>query len=192
MVAVCRTPFWHMAEAATRFTLETTIERLSRAGVIVTEVSLPGSFNELAAAHDTVSDYEAWRALAHERLNHYPLLSAGVRDKLSRGGAIADAEYERAKKTIDDCRHQCRVVLGEHDCILTASSPGAAPLFANNDTGNAIFNKLWTALGLPCVSIPGPTPPGGLPVGIQIVAARNTDIKVLFAAETIRQLIELE
>lgn len=48
--------------------------------------------------------------------------------------------------------------------------------------GDAVFNRPWTMLHAPCVTLPGFRGPRGLPVGIQIVGPRNADRQLLAAA----------
>jgi Asp-tRNA(Asn)/Glu-tRNA(Gln) amidotransferase A subunit family amidase len=187
---LCRTPFWHLAQPATRHMIEAALPRLAAAGIRVTEMTLPAPFDGLGAAHDTVSDREAWHSLAYEWSHQRDQLSAGVQQKLQRGAAVGEEKYRQARRLIDDCLARGGELFGAFDCLLTPSAPGAAPLFADNDTGDAAFNKLWTALRMPCVSVPGPVAPGGLPVGIQIVGMRGGDRDTLLAAERIRLVLE--
>ena len=69
----------------------------------------------------------------------------------------------------------------DFDILLTPSAPGIAPS-GLAWTGDAIFNLLWTALHVPCVTIPAGTGPEGMPLGIQVVATRNNDARCLQAA----------
>jgi Asp-tRNA(Asn)/Glu-tRNA(Gln) amidotransferase A subunit family amidase len=53
-------------------------------------------------------------------------------------------------------------------------------------TGEPAFNALWTALHLPCVTVPAGTGPHGLPLGLQIVGPHGTDRATLAWAEWVR------
>jgi Asp-tRNA(Asn)/Glu-tRNA(Gln) amidotransferase A subunit family amidase len=50
-----------------------------------------------------------------------------------------------------------------------------------NATGNASHCVLWTSTHVPCMTLPLFTGPNGLPVGAQLIAARNHD-HLLFEA----------
>ena len=50
-------------------------------------------------------------------------------------------------------------------------------------TGDAVFNQMWTALHVPCVTVPVFTGPNGLPMGAQLVGAFGADYKMLACAE---------
>jgi Asp-tRNA(Asn)/Glu-tRNA(Gln) amidotransferase A subunit family amidase len=78
-------------------------------------------------------------------------------------------------------RAQFDRVIGDCDVLMCPSAPGEAPqgLLA---TGDPIFNRTWTLLGLPCVNVPGLTGGAGMPVGVQLVGRLGDDSKVLQAA----------
>jgi Asp-tRNA(Asn)/Glu-tRNA(Gln) amidotransferase A subunit family amidase len=187
-VSVCRTPFWHLADAPAREILDSVARRLCSAGVEISEMTLPSLFDGLGQAHNTISDYEARQSLAHEWDHCRAELSAGVCEKLARGAAISEASYHEARRLVGLCRAAADQLFADCDCLLTPSAPGFAPLFADKDTGSAAFNLLWTTLGMPCVNLPVPAA-GRLPIGIQIVAACDRDAVALQAAERIRQIL---
>ena len=78
--------------------------------------------------------------------------------------------------------------LAAYDAWLTASVPGEANP-RRDGNGEATFNRLFTALQLPCVTIPGLRGPAGLPVGVQLVGARFADMRVLAAADVLEELL---
>ena len=49
-------------------------------------------------------------------------------------------------------------------------------------TGDPIFNRAWSALGTPVVSVPAGTGPSGLPLGVQIVGMPRQDARTLAGA----------
>ncbi len=67
------------------------------------------------------------------------------------------------------------------DVLITPSAGGIAPA-GLEWTGDPSFNLLWTAVHVPCVTVPCGTGPAGMPLGIQLVAARNRDALCLKAA----------
>ena len=71
------------------------------------------------------------------------------------------------------------------DAIVTPASPGTAPLIAGPIDGMKILRNTWpfNAAGTPAISIPAKT--AGLPVGIQLVAKRGNDDKLLQIARTL-------
>lgn len=67
---------------------------------------------------------------------------------------------------------------------MTPAATGQAPEGLNS-TGDSAFNSLWTALHVPCITVPAGLGPDGLPLGIQIVARRGADREVLAWAQWI-------
>jgi len=181
-LAICRSPFWDLAEPSAHDALARSAQRFSDAGLQVNEIVLPSSFTELGAAHDTISDYEACRQLAHERTHHASSLSAGIHAKLARGDAISETEYIAAIQLVRQCQDQCEALLPHDAYILTPSAPGLAPAFSITEIGNSAFSKLWTTLGLPSISLPLPSR-HALPIGVQLVAGRGRDMALLRVAQ---------
>jgi Asp-tRNA(Asn)/Glu-tRNA(Gln) amidotransferase A subunit family amidase len=89
----------------------------------------------------------------------------------------ATADLEVLKLTVD-------AILADYDAVLCPSAPGEA-LKGHAFTGSAIFNGLWTMLGVPSVTLPVQSGPQGLPMGIQLVSGRNSDRKLFDVAQSI-------
>ncbi len=75
--------------------------------------------------------------------------------------------------------------------VLTPSAPGEAPIGLHT-TGNAAFNRMWTLLHVPCVAIPMGRGPRGLPVGIQLVGPRFSDVRLLAIAKALAPAIDTD
>jgi Asp-tRNA(Asn)/Glu-tRNA(Gln) amidotransferase A subunit family amidase len=78
--------------------------------------------------------------------------------------------------------------MASYDAWLTPAVVGEPPKLEKGNT-LATFNRLFTALGLPCAGLPGFTGPYGLPVGIQLLAPRFADIHLLQVARIVEGLI---
>jgi Asp-tRNA(Asn)/Glu-tRNA(Gln) amidotransferase A subunit family amidase len=115
-------------------------------------------------------------------------LSAPLREKIDEGDRIALATFQAARRHGEACRTAFDGALSGFDVLLTPSAPGEAPL-GLGDTGNPIFNALWTLLYVPCLTLPGFTGPNGLPVGVQLIARRHQERALLEAGAWVeRQL----
>jgi Asp-tRNA(Asn)/Glu-tRNA(Gln) amidotransferase A subunit family amidase len=76
----------------------------------------------------------------------------------------------------------------EFDFLLTPSAPSEAPASLDS-TGDPVFNRAWTLLGVPCVTLPHGSGAHGLPLGVQLVGAFDADMALLaWAAWTERAL----
>jgi Asp-tRNA(Asn)/Glu-tRNA(Gln) amidotransferase A subunit family amidase len=187
-IGLCRTHEWDAAEPATRDALEEAGRRLHAAGLEVREVTLSEAFRGLFEAQKTVMAYEGARACAPEMRTTPDRLSAKLREILQTGGAIAPEDYDAAKALADGCRAGFDAVMSDLDVLLTPSAPGEAPA-GLEATGDPVFNRVWTLLGVPCINVHGLSGPSGLPVGVQVVGCLGDDRRALAAAGAIARAL---
>ena len=189
-VGLCRSPAWLAAAPETVALWDDAAIRLAEPdGVEVTEVTLPSVFGELIEAQRDLMDYEAARSLAFERTRHWNQLSAPLHAMLDRGWAIPSERYDACRVQI--ARAGAALSLGPRgpcDVLLTPSAPGEAPAGLGM-TGDPVFNRIWTALGLPCVHLPLARGPRGLPLGLQVVGPFWGDAATLLAAHRLHLLL---
>ena len=158
-----------------------------RAGARVCNLRLPETVEAARAAHDVVQGYEAARALLHERDHHADRLSDELLTYLDRAAEIGAAEYDDARGRANRARKALREVFGENDVLLAPAAPGAAPKGLAS-TGDSVFNRLWTLLGVPCVSVTAAFE-GPLPIGLQVIAPFGRDRECLAAAAWIEKVV---
>ena len=70
----------------------------------------------------------------------------------------------------------------DFDALVTPSSPGIPPK-EENGTGDPIFNRTWSLLGVPAVNVPGLSSDEGYPAGAQVIAGFRQDAKALLVAQ---------
>ena len=177
-VGVCRSPAWDLAAPETRALLARTADALRRAGAVVVDRELPPLFAELTTAHPIVMNAESARALGWELATHPEGLSEGLRERMTFGLSQTEAALTEAYAVFGRAQAGFPEAMGDVDFLLTPSAPGEAPE-GLEWTGDPGFNFLWTALHVPCVTVPAGTGPGGLPLGVQIVGRRGEDRAVL-------------
>lgn len=182
-IGLCRTPQWEEASPATAAALEEAADRLSRAGAHVSEMTLSYEFDTLLDAQKVIMAHEAARALAFERLHHREHLSGQLLALLDEGMNTSVDVYDASIRTVRHCLDRLRTLMADVDVLLTPSAPGEAP--AGMATGDPVFCRLWTALGNPCVNVPGLTGPAGLPLGVQAVGMLDDDARTLAVADWI-------
>ena len=66
----------------------------------------------------------------------------------------------------------------DFDFLVTPAAAGEAPATLRS-TGTSEFNRIWTLLGVPCITLPGGAGPSGLPLGVQFAGRRNEDMQLL-------------
>lgn len=179
-IGFVRTPQWPQADASTRERLQQAVHRLAT-DADVREISLPGPFDGLVEAQTMVMEREAALALDAEWREHRSQLSEQLREMLARGRALPEAVYEQAKELAADCRGRLDGLFADVDFLLAPSAVGEAPRGLDR-TGDPVFARMWTLLGVPAVSVPGLVGPAGMPLGVQVLAASGGDERAVDAA----------
>jgi Asp-tRNA(Asn)/Glu-tRNA(Gln) amidotransferase A subunit family amidase len=175
-IGFCRTPMWEKAEPSTQKLLE---ELASRLGA--REVASPPEHAPLVEAQQTIMARETADALAWEHANHGEKLSQRLREVIAAGLAADPGAYDAAKAAAEAARLRLSAFFGEFDAILVPSAPGEAPK-GLGATGDPLFNRPWTLLGVPCVTVPAGKGPNGMPLGAQLVGRIGDDARLLAAA----------
>lgn len=185
---------WGAPSPAMAAALQDAATRLRAAGHTVRELRLPAWAAGAFEAQAIVQGWEAVRSLSTEFEQHADALSPLLRDYLRDAAAtIGDADYDAAQRIASAAREaaaeDCLAAHGV-DVLLTPSAPDEAPLLSEQSTGVASFNRLWTLLGTPCVSVPGLRGPHGAPLGLQVIGARGADADCLRAAAVLEALLQ--
>jgi Asp-tRNA(Asn)/Glu-tRNA(Gln) amidotransferase A subunit family amidase len=187
-IGLCRTPRWPLADAATQANLEQAARRLEAAGARVRDFELPPGSEALFDRHKVIMGFETARSLAWEYVNFPGEISRTLKPRLDEGWAVPRAEYDAMRETARQCRRALAERLRELDFLLTPSAPSEAPRSLES-TGDPVFNRAWTLLGVPCVTVPHGKGPHGLPLGVQLVGAFDGDRALLGWAQWVaRQL----
>jgi Asp-tRNA(Asn)/Glu-tRNA(Gln) amidotransferase A subunit family amidase len=180
-IGICRTFEWPHADADTRAAMEFAIRSLSQAGTALSDKTLPASFAALVQVQADIMEYEEARSFAHERLHHAGALSSSLTAILLAGAAITPEQHEANRAAANRARQMADACFDDVDVLLAPSTIGAAPAGLQS-TGNPLFCRMWTLLGLPCVHLPFARAANGMPVGLQVVGRFDDDRRTLQAA----------
>jgi len=91
---------------------------------------------------------------------------------------VPRADYDAMREQPRRLRRQLAEMLREVDFLLTPSAPSEAPASLAS-TGDPVFNRAWTLLGVPCVTLPYGKGAQGLPLAVQLVGAHEADMTLL-------------
>jgi aspartyl-tRNA(Asn)/glutamyl-tRNA(Gln) amidotransferase subunit A len=165
------------------------VAALEELGAVVEPVAL-----DLASARDVFARHwfpSAARVLAGLPPERLALVDPGLREMAAEGAAMTAAEILDAQRERGELALRLHLLLDEHDLLVTPAT--ALPAFAAGverpDPGRqrrwidwAGFSHPFNLSQQPAISVPcGPTA-AGLPVGLQIVAAKHREDLVLRAA----------
>ncbi len=159
-------------------------------GSRILDIDPPAAFAEVIPRHRTVMAVEA--ASFHEpRVRRHPDdYAPQIRALLDEAFACPAPEYARCKDHQRQLTAEMDACAQAVDVLLTPATTGPAPDAAT--TGNPAFNSPWSYTGMPTVSIPAGWSPDGLPIAIQLIAARNHEAKLLAAAEWCEKVLAFE
>lgn len=181
-IALYRTPWWERADPSSQVSVQGAADRIAASGASVEALELPAHFAGLEDANHTIMIYEGRRSLAHEFARHEDKLSENLKSRMSHGLEIPFEDYRAAIDLARLCRREFTDLMGDYDAALVPSAVGEAPEGLTS-TGDATFNRPWTTIGVPCVTLPNATGRNGLPVGIQLVSPYGSDEKLLSVAD---------
>ncbi len=186
-VGVLQDYFFENADEDVRAHTQEVIEHLSREGARVEYIELPESFEHAMADQLIILTVEA--ANFHEPLfkEKADLYGPNIRELVETGLAIDAVTYSRALESRVQFMADADRLSKQVQVLLTPSTPTPAPGDLNV-TGSAMFQGPWTSTGLPTVTVPSGLSKAGLPLGIQLVAARMEEPRLLSAARWCEQV----
>lgn len=179
-------PYWEQAADYVHQFMEEATSQLSKAGADVFDAQLPMSDpKEIDSIYARISGYEFARSMAFERFTAYGKLSAALRDGRMQDGLVTShSDYRKARTRLEKLRLEMDDWFSDFDVLITPSAQGEPPK-GQKSTGGAIFNGVWTALGVPAITLPLSQGPNGLPLGLQLVARRGNDEKLFSIADAV-------
>ena len=180
-IAICRSPVWGQAGAATREALAQESLRLAAAGAIVTELDLPGPFDQLVDVQKCIMLSEGRATFLAEYRKDPERLHLGLRSQVENAAGFTLAQLREAHDIAASCRREFDAIAGEFDAVLTPSTVGEAPP-ATEGSGAMIFNAIWSLLQTPCVNVPVARQAGALPLGLTVTGPRYSDRRILAIA----------
>jgi amidase len=186
-LGICPTHEWPAAQPETVELFDALPQLLEQAGARPRLVVLPGVFEGLAQAQNTIWTFEIARCLADEHRRFHEQIREPLRGMLDAGAAMPVAEYDRSIGRLRECRASLAPVFDGIDALVVPSAPGEAPDIAT--TGDPVFNRVWSALGTPAINVPAGVGPAGLPLGVQIVGPPGQDARVLACAAWVERAL---
>jgi len=187
-IALCRTHEWTAAQPETMQALEHAATSAARAGAQLHDLALPKEFAGLLQAQIDLMYYESYKSLSSDRVHLYAGLSDTLKKLLAAAGKVDAARYDEARAAAAACRAMLEGVFADADVILAPSAPGEAPR-GLGATGDPIFCRNWTLLGVPAMNLPCSGGPNGLPVGVQVIGRIGDDARAIAVAEWLQQAL---
>lgn len=178
-LAFVKTPMWEQADGDTQAAFGELVEAL---GERVSEVTLPEPFADCVDVHRVIMETDLALSYEVEYQRGSEHLSPVLRQMLERGRQYPGIEYNRAVARIPIFNSVLEDIFHEKHAIVTPAAVGEAPLGLES-TGDPVFGTIWTLCGLPAVTVPVMEGADGMPVGVQLVAPRGDDARLLQCAQ---------
>ena len=177
-IGFCRTLWWDEVEPSNQKNLVLAGRLLRAAGAQVRSWDMPESWQALLPAQNRIMTREATRNYARERSRFPHLLSPSLTLALQTGDGVSGAQMAQARRAKRRALADLLATWQRFDVLLAPSAKGEAPSGLGY-TGDPLFNRFWTLLGVPCIALPFGTGPFGLPLSVQLVGPLRSDDKLI-------------
>jgi Asp-tRNA(Asn)/Glu-tRNA(Gln) amidotransferase A subunit family amidase len=166
-IGVCRSINWETAEPSGKAVLES-------AAAALTKAEMPPQFQGIEDSFRVISTVEGSRALRSEMAGHLPQLNHYIQASHIQAQRHDQAAYDRAQQHALRCRSALAEVFARCDVLITPAAAGeaVADLVSVSNSG---FNRIWTLMHTPALSLPLFTGAAGMPVGLQVVGPIGHD-----------------
>jgi Asp-tRNA(Asn)/Glu-tRNA(Gln) amidotransferase A subunit family amidase len=178
MIALCRTSSWAKAEPVMQDAYNSFTASLAEAGFETIVLDLPPVFEKLQEAQKLMHCYEASKVLGPIARDHPDQVSNVFADFIDQGSRYSEADYRAALATQQMCKELFGDLFGDAKMLLVPGALGPAPK-GLGATGDPEFQRLWTALGVPCLGFPADWTDKGLPLGVQLIGRFGSDSELI-------------
>ncbi len=158
---------------------------LRREGLRIRPIDISAMLSRLDEASTILEHYEGAR-FHQARFEQYGDQLGALAGLVRKGIQIRVEHYDQARRYIAESSARISEMYKRTPVILAPAATGPAPR-GLSWTGDARMNSPWTALGTPALSMPLPV--SGLPLGLQIVAGRGQDARVLRTAVRLYRIL---
>jgi len=180
-VGLCQTPEWPQADPDTQQAWAQADKALAG---WTQKLVLPSELSHLVSLQKAVQAFETARSLQPEYRCHKNQLSDALLALIEDGLRISGQTHAENLQAVARHRQQADALFSDCDVLLAPSTIGQAPAGLDT-TGDPLFCRSWTLLGLPCVHLPFANSRQGLPVGLQLVGRYGEDHRLLAAAHLV-------
>jgi Asp-tRNA(Asn)/Glu-tRNA(Gln) amidotransferase A subunit family amidase len=183
-VGLCRTMCWDEAEPASQAAVEDAAQKLSKTGLAVKDIDLPAVFKGIDRIFGIISNVEGVRAMEAEFRDHLDTMNHWLRDLAASKEIWTDDDYEQALASANEARTALGRIFDQVDILLTPSSVGEAPADLESASVSP-FNRIWTLMHGPTITLPLGEGPNGMPIGVQLVGRPGHDARLIAHARQI-------
>jgi Asp-tRNA(Asn)/Glu-tRNA(Gln) amidotransferase A subunit family amidase len=172
-----KSDYWKIIDKKSREAFEYFIKSFKNIEVFDT----PSYFKDIHKYHQIIHETDLANNFATYYKKYKTKLSKYMQTAIAKGNKHSAKEYAEAIDFKKRSYESYREVFEDYHGVLTPSSPGVA-LKGLKSTGTAEFNKVWSYLGTPCISLPLLEGENNLPLGVQLIGDLYDDHRFLGVA----------
>jgi len=141
----------------------------------------PSYFKDIHKYHQIIHETDLANNFSVYFKKYKKKLSKYMQDAIANGNKHSAKEYAEAIDFMKRSYESYQEVFEDYHGVLSPSSPGVAPKGLKS-TGTAEFNKVWSYMGTPCISLPLLEGENNLPLGVQMIGDKYDDHRFLGVA----------
>ena len=145
------------------------------------DAELPEVFAGIEETFNVIVQVEGLRAMEWEARHHLATMNHWLKQALGAANPPDQAQYDKAQAHSLVCQRALAEIFERCDAIITPSTCGEAVADLVS-VSNSAFNRIWTLMRGPCLTVPAFTGPNGMPVGLQIVGPAGKDDRTIALA----------
>ena len=142
---------------------------------------VPAYFQDIPKHHQIIHETDLANNFQAYYKKDKKKLSKEMRDAIERGLKHSAYDYANAIDFMEQSYQSYKEVFEDYHGVITPSASGVADKGLKS-TGSADFQKIWTYMGLPTISLPLLTGESDLPLGVQLIGDKLDDIRFLSTA----------
>jgi Asp-tRNA(Asn)/Glu-tRNA(Gln) amidotransferase A subunit family amidase len=150
---------------------------------------MPAIFDGINQSFNVISGVEARRAMAVEARDHLATMNHWIKDSLTAASKHDQGVYDKAQLHAVQCQHAIAEMFAHCDILITPSTAGEA-IADVVSVSNSAFNRIWTLMHVPCVTIPAFTGPNGMPVGLQVIGPVGSDGHMIALSQAVADALK--
>ena len=172
-----KTDYWKIIDKKSREAFEYFIKSFKNIEVFDT----PSYFKDIHKYHQIIHETDLANNFGIYYKKYKSKLSKYMQTAIAKGNKHSAKEYAEAIDFKKRSYESYQEVFEDYHGVITPSASGVADKGLKS-TGSADFQKIWTYLGLPTISLPLLTGENNLPLGVQLVGDKLDDLRFLGTA----------
>ena len=178
-----KTDAWKLVDKKSRESFEYFIKSFKKN---VEVFDTPSYFKYINKYHQIIHETDLANNFNEYYKKNKKKLSNYMQKAIANGNKYSAKEYAEAIDFIKRSYESYKEVFEDYHGVLSPSSPGVAPKGLKS-TGTAEFNKFWSFMGTPCISLPLLQGENNLPLGVQLIGDKYDDHRFLGVARWLEQ-----